>query len=188
MGTAEQRARLFLTLFFLAASAGFAVYRKYSVADRLVSLDDVLRDEAGADFAALNGEERAKLVPQLAGSLKSREPRVRLLAARALGRLGREAAEAAPDLLALLGDTGLQSAVGAEAVTAYARIAPAPMPRLMAALKKGDPETRRNVACALGALGGGAAEAGPLLAELAKAGDPELRRCARLSLEKIPLK
>ncbi len=156
------------------------------MAGRLVSLDEVLRDEAGADLRAMSAREKAKLVPRRAGALKSREPRVRLLAARALGNIGPEAGDAIPDLLGLLGDTGLESAVGAEAAAAYARIAPAPMPRLMAALKEGDPETRRNVACALGGLGQNAGEAVPLLLELTRDRDPELQRCARLSLEKIP--
>jgi len=188
MTTPEQRARIFITIFFLAAAAGFAVYRKYSVADRLVSLDDVLRDEAGADLRALNETQRAKLVPQLVGSLKSREPRTRLLAVRALGKLGPAAGAAIPELLPMMADTGLESAVGAETVIAYARIAPDPMPLLLAVLKDGDMEARRNVACGLAGLGPVAAPAAPLLTELANAEDPDLRRCARLALEKIPRK
>lgn len=182
MGTAEQRARMFVAVFFLAATAAFFVYRKVSVADRLVSVDELLREEAGEDLKGLSAEARAKLVPQLIASLKSREPEVRFHAARALGRIGPAASEAASELSMTFNDAGMNAAVGVTAAEAFARVSPDPMPRLMAALKDKDLDTRRNVACALANLGPRAGAAVPLLKELAKDKDPELRQCALRAL------
>lgn len=185
MGTAEQRARIFVAVFFLAAIAVLAIYRRISVADRLVSVDEVLREEAGGDLKGLSGPARARLVPELVSSLKSREPEIRFHAARALGRLGPAAGEAAPALLELLNDTGMNSNVGVAAAEAFARVSPDPVPRLVAALKDKDLNARRNAACALAVLGPRAAAAVPLLTELAKDGDRELRQCALRSLGAI---
>lgn len=185
MGTAEERARMFVAVFFLAATAAFFIYRKVSVADRLVSVDEVLRKEAGEDLKGLSERAKAKLVSRLIASLQSREPEVRFHAARALGRLGPAAGEAAPALLMMLNDTGMNAAVGVTAAEAFARISPDPVPRLMAALKDKDLDTRRNVACALANLGPRAGAAVPLLRELAKDNDPELRQCALRALGAI---
>ena len=185
METAEQRARMFMGIFFLVATAGFVIYRRVSVSDRLVSMDEILREEAGEDLKALSEPAKAKLVPALIQSLKSKEPNVRWHAARALGKLGPAADAAIPALLMMLNDTGLNSTVGVSAAAAFARIAPDPFPRLMAALKDKDMETRRNVACALADLGPGAKAAVPLLLELAKDEDPELRQCSVRALGKL---
>ncbi|MCX5792627.1 MAG: HEAT repeat domain-containing protein [Elusimicrobia bacterium] len=185
METAEQRARMFVAIFFLAATAAFLIYRRVSVADRLVSMDEILREEAGDDLKALSEPAKAKLIPQLISSLKSREPAVRFHAARTLGMLGPAAGAAIPVLLMMLNDTGMNSTVGVTAADAFARIAPDPVPRLMAALKDKDLETRRNVACALADLGPRAGAAVPLLTELTKDADPELRQCSRRALGAI---
>ncbi len=179
---------MFVSIFFLVATAGFVIYRRGSVADRLVSMDEILRSEAGYDLNALSEPAKAKLVPQLIGSLKSREPAVRFHAARALGKLGPAAGAAIPALLTMLNDTGMNSTVGVTAAAAFARIAPDPVPRLMAALKDRDLETRRNVACALAYLGPRASAAVPLLTELAKDEDPELRQCSLHALGTIAVK
>jgi len=176
---------MFVAVFFLAATAAFFIYRKVSVADRLVSVDEVLRKEAGEDLKGLSERAKAKLVSRLIASLQSREPEVRFHAARALGRLGPAAGEAAPALLMMLNDTGMNAAVGVTAAEAFARISPDPVPRLMAALKDKDLDTRRNVACALANLGPRAGAAVPLLRELAKDNDPELRQCALRALGAI---
>jgi len=183
--TALMRARVFVFVVFLAATGGLIIYRRATVAERLVSMDEISREEAGSDLAKLSEAEKAELVPRLIGSLKSKEPTVRYLAVRALGNLGPAASAASPALLTMLNDTGMNSNVGAAAAEAFAHIDPAPVPRLVEALKDRDPETGCNVSRALGGLGPAAGEAVPLLRELAEDKDQELKLCAAQALEKI---
>ena len=185
MEKAEQNARTFVAIFFLAATAGFYIYNKVSVADRLVSLDELSREEAGREVKGLGDPARMKLVPPLIRSLKSKEPTTRYYAARALGRLGPAAREAAPALLAMLNDTGLNSNVGAAAAEAFGQIAPDPVAGLTLALKDGDAEAGSNAASALGNFGPAAREAVPLLIGAAKAGNPGLRQSSIRALGKI---
>lgn len=188
MDIAEQRARTFVGVFAVAATLGFFLYGKFTAADRLVSLDEGLREAALLEVRGMNAPERAKLAPALERALKDRDPRVRYRAAAALGALGPSAAAAGPALLQALGDEGLDSGVGVAAGEAYARVSPEPLPGLLAALKEGSPEARRNAACALAALGGDAGPAGPELRLAAAGPDPELRGCAARALAAAGLK
>ena len=185
MEKSMMRARMFVTVFSLVSVCGLYLYRRANVADRLVSMDEILREEAGGDLLELSGPARSKLVPSLIRSLKSREPAVRCHAARALGKIGPAAKEAIPVLLEMLSDTGLNSNVGAAAADAFGLIEPQPVPYFMKALKGGDIEARCNAAGALGNLGPAAKEAVPPLIEAAEDPDPELRRCAIHALGKI---
>ncbi len=182
MDIAENRARLFVAVFAVATTFGFWVYRSNSVAARLVSLDENLRAEAADDLKGLRPAQKVKLVPDLVKALKSREPNVRYLAACALGELGPAGLSAAPALLGMLGDTGMDSNVGMAAGTAFARISPDPVPGLLVVLKDGDVEARRSAACAMANLGPAAPAAQALLQEAAKDADSGLKECARRSL------
>lgn len=188
MDIAENRARTFVGLFAVAATLGFFLYGKFSAADRLVSLDEGIREAALLEVPGLGAGGRARLAPALARALKDRDPRVRYRAAAALGALGPAAAGAAPDLLGLFGDDALDSGVGAAAAEAYVRIAADPLPGLAAALAAGSPEARRNAACAMALLGDRARSAGPALKAAAAAGDEVLAACAARALAAAGLK
>lgn len=188
MDIAEHRARTFVGVFFAVAALGIFLYGKFTAADRLVSLDEGEREAALSEVRGMSAPERVKLAPALGRALKNRDPRVRYRAAAALGVLGPSAAAAAPALLEALGDEGLDSGVGAAAGEAYARVAMEPLPGLLAALKEGSPEVRRNAACAMAVLGAGARRAGPELRAAAAEGDEVLGKCAARALAAAGLK
>lgn len=179
---AHGRARLFVAAFFVLAFAGYAVYRKTSVADRLVSMDDTLRAEAIADMAGMDDAGRRRLVPGLVRALGNREPGIRYRAAEALGFMGPSAADAVPSLKAKAGDTGLNSDVGAAAAAALVKISPDGGKHLAELLSGGDLEARRNAACALAGLPTPPAEAAAALENAASSDDAVLRDCALKAL------
>lgn len=188
MDIAENRARAFVGVFAVAATLGFFLYGKFSAADRLVSLDEGIREAALLEVPGMSAAGRAGLAPALARALKDRDPRVRYRAAAALGALGPSAAAAGPALLEALGDEGLDSGVGVAAGEAYAGVSPEPLPGLLAALKEGSPEARRNAACSLFFLGARARGAGPALRAAAADGDKALADCAARALAAAGLK
>jgi len=182
MDIAEHRARTFVGIFAVTATLGFFLYGKFSAADRLVSLDEGIREAALLEVPGMGAPERARLAGAVARALKDCDPRVRYRAAAALGALGPAAAGAAPDLLALIGDDALDSGVGAAAAAAYAGIAPDPLPGLLETLLAGSPEARRNAACAMASLGAGARGARHALKPAAAGGDKVLADCAARAL------
>jgi HEAT repeat protein len=117
MDKAIFRAKTFVAVFFLAATAALLLSRRVSVADRLVSLDEAVRLEAAGDLRGLDGKDRARLVKPLLLSLEGKEPSERRYAAEALGLLGPLAGEAVPALAAALkADDDILGAYSAEAL------------------------------------------------------------------------
>jgi HEAT repeat protein len=104
MDMAMRRAQIFVTVFFLAALSAFLIFRRVTIADRLVSLDETTRQEAIGDLRKLDDPAKSRLVRALLLSLVGKEPSERRYAAEALGRLGPLAWEAVPALTAALGN------------------------------------------------------------------------------------
>ena len=122
-------------------------------------------------------------VASLVHSLKGRDKAARSSAARALGKLGPQAVAAVPDLLEALNDQ--DPTVYAEVASALGRIGPAAVPGLVSALRSAERAKQLSGAWALGRIGPDAADAIPVLSELAKDHDKELRQVALSALKKI---
>ena len=149
-----------------------------SAPDRCVALllPGVTNDDEALRHAALNAllssrPVRAAAVPKLVALLKDNNPAVRERAARAIGRLGPEAASALPALLA-----ATRAAGGAPAFAdALAHTGPAALPALLDTLQKGKPD---ESAWILKALRGFGAPAVPVLSEALKHPSPAVRAAA----------
>ena len=122
-------------------------------------------------------------VPSLVHALKGRDKAARSSAARALGRLGPQAVQAVPDLLEALDDQ--DPTVYAEVAWALGHIGPAAVPGLVRALGSAERARKLSGAWALGRIGPGASGAIPILSELAKDPDKQLRQVALSALKKI---
>lgn len=146
--------------------------------DRCVALllPGVTDDNESTRHAALNAllgtwAVRAAAVPKLVTLLKDGKPEVRERAARALGRMGSDAASALPALLA-----ATRAAGGAQAFAdALAQIGPQALPALLDALQKGKPE---ESAWILRALRGFGPPAIPVLNEALKHPSAAVRAAA----------
>lgn len=118
---------------------------------------------------------RKPAVAPLAALLKDGNPAVRQRAAHALGRLGPDAAEALPALLA-----ATRAADGDPIfANALAQIGPAALPSLLAALKESD---GANSAWVLRAMRGFGAPAVPVLIEALQQPNPAIRASAAATL------
>lgn len=150
--------------------------------DRCVALllPGVTSDNDALRHAALNSllgsrPVRAAALPKLIALLKDNNPTVRERAARAIGRLGPDAASALPALLA-----ATRAAGGAPVYAdALAHVGPAALPALLDALQKGKPE---ESAWILKALRGFGAPAVPVLSEALKHDKPAVRAAAASTL------
>jgi HEAT repeat protein len=129
----------------------------------------------------LTPEEQVKR--SLAG-LKSKDPKERAAAAKALGRAGPQAEGALPDLAEALGD--LDGTVRRHAFAALMKIGKGPdaaVEGLLKALRSKDREIRRDAAGKLGVLGPRAGKAAPALGALLA--DPETRPQALGALVRV---
>jgi uncharacterized protein (TIGR03067 family) len=124
--------------------------------------------QTAATTVLQTGAFDADVVPALIGALDDKQPAVRRLAARALGRVGPPAKEAVPALCGSLKDA--EAPVRQAAVAALVRLGPAAqaaVPALILALKDADPEVRGLAGTALKSVGPPAKEALPdLIADL----------------------
>jgi HEAT repeat protein len=121
----------------------------------------------------------APAVPALAVALKNRQ----VSAARALGKIGDQAAAALPELLAAL--RGPDKALRVEAHDALVRLGASAVPALAEALKSADLRTWHSISLALGKIGPPAAAASPALVEGLKHADSNIRILAAGALTKI---
>ncbi|QDY79009.1 PBS lyase [Streptomyces qinzhouensis] len=159
-----------------------------AVRERLgaLPLDDRLYDGAGSLLWAVKSLRAAEALPEvlrlLRGAPEYRREWVVELVLRALAAFGPAAAEAVPELRALLRrgvrrDT-LSPAFGVKAAAALWAVegdAEAVLPMLCAALASADQGARRVAAEAVGAMGPAGAGAAPTLAPLLTAADPWTR-------------
>ena len=122
-------------------------------------------------------------VPALSRALKDRDKLLRSSAARALGKLGPQAVTAVPDLLEALTDQ--DPTVYAEVAWALGQIGSAAVPGLVTALRSTERAKRLSGAWAVGRIGPEATEAMPVLNELAKNADRELRQVALAAIKQI---
>ncbi len=131
---------------------------------------------------ALNGIGKSAL-PFLLGSLKSHDSNVRSAAAKAIGRIGPEAAEAVPILVEMLKEK--DSSISGAAATALGGIGAPALPALIGALHDMRPMIREPAVKALRKMGPAAAEAKPELKKMLN--DPKrwTRRAAKDVLRKI---
>jgi len=97
------------------------------------------------------GSRSSAAVQALAEALADADPRVRFMAAAALGRIGPAAEAAVPDLLAALDD----GAAGNEAAESLVRIGKAAVPALLEMMKTGDEKVRAQAATTLTRIGAG---------------------------------
>ncbi|MFE0423575.1 HEAT repeat domain-containing protein [Streptomyces sp. NPDC058953] len=153
-----------------------------------VPLDDRLYDHAGSLLWALKALRATEAMPEvlrvLRGTPSYRREWVTELVLRALTAFGPKAADAAPDLRALLADAArgdvFPLAFGAKvAATLWAVEGSvgtgAVLPVLCAALTSADQGARRVAAEAVGTMGRAAADAAPTLVPLLSAADPWTR-------------
>lgn len=185
MKNGVKRAVRLIAVCFSALIFGAAVCSAATLAERLVSTEESVRDSSDSELGGLGDTAKAKLVPALTRSLKSKDPSVRYYAARAIGEIGPAARSAIPVLIKMMNDTGLDSNVGMAATDAFGRIGPEAIPYLMKALKDRDVETRSNAASALGDFGPAAKDAVPLLIEAAKDKNLGLRQSSTRALGRI---
>ena len=129
------------------------------------------------------GKLGTEALPALVQALKDRDKLQRSSAARALGKLGPQAVSAVPDLLEALDDQ--DPTVYAEVAWALDQIGPDAIPGLLAALRSTERARRLTGAWTLGRIGPDAVDAVPLLNELVKDQDEELRQVASAALKKI---
>jgi HEAT repeat protein len=146
--------------------------------------DQVLAGVSLWTLARLHPEDRKLLVEAtnaLAEELKSKDPLVRKMAARALGDL-----KPAPEILRPAMERVLQGAddtVIYEALDALAGMGPAAVPRLTAALKH--EKFRPYVVYMLGQIGAASKPAVPELAKLLNDENPDVRHETAIALAKI---
>lgn len=132
----------------------------------------------------LNESQRLSAMPTIRSPLKDMDPRVRAAAAHALGRFGTAAADAAPDLMAMLQDK--ENSVVLSALVALSRVVPTDgtvMQELIRGL--GQPELREDVVEALAEMGPAAASAVPNLRQLIPQADERLLSEILLALGRI---
>jgi HEAT repeat protein len=142
----------------------------------IAALKDEKADVNQAASGALARLGEPALEP-LVAALEDEDGRARAAAARALGLLGD--VRAIGSLLAALGDEEAH----VEASAALARLGEPAVEPLIAALKGGDPITRRSATIALG-LGGDRRAIEPLTAAL-KDDDRQVRQDARAFLDRL---
>ncbi|HEY9371577.1 PBS lyase, partial [Streptomyces sp.] len=158
-----------------------------------IELDERLFDRAGPLLYGLTALRAAEAVPEvlrvLRGAPDDRREWVAESALRALTAFGPAAADAIPDLRALLRSVGVGSGFSASlaartagALWAVEGDAGAVLPVLCAALSEADSGGRRSAATALGALGPAGEKAAPALRELLGAAEPWTRVDAAIAL------
>lgn len=161
-----------------------------------IDLDEKLYDRAGPLLYGLTALRAAEAVPEvlrvLRGAPDYRKEWVAESALRALTAFGPAAAEAIPELRALLRCFGVGSGFSASlaaraagALWAVEGDAGAVLPVLRAALCEGDPGGRRSAAAVLGALGPAGGEAAPALDELLGESEPWTRVDTAIALWRV---
>ncbi|WP_406303047.1 PBS lyase [Streptomyces sp. NBC_00885] len=161
-----------------------------------IELDERLFDRAGPLLYGLTALRAAEAVPEvlrvLRGAPDDRREWVAESALRALTAFGPAAADAIPDLRALLRSVGVGSGFSASlaartagALWAVEGDAGAVLPVLCAALSEADSGGRRSAATALGALGPAGEKAAPALRELLGAAEPWTRVDAAIALWRV---
>lgn len=150
-----------------------------------------VREAAALALGDLAGEARGVL-NALAVALKDKHPGTVKAAAQSLRRMGKDARDAQPELLALLADKGADPEARADAAGCLGQIRPdlsqaLPVLREALADEKADARVRRAVADTLGRLGKEAADATPALASalVAKDSSPELRLAAVSAIDQM---
>ncbi len=119
-------------------------------------------------------------VPALTAKLKGGKAPARAGAALALGKIGKDAASAAPGLVALLADS--DPLARSEAAMALARVAPGAASGIAGLLSDTNYAVRHKAAKALGICGGAAASAIPALEKVLKDKHREVKRAAALAM------
>ena len=142
----------------------------------LTNATSTIRIAAIRALAQLDDEEIIAAVPLIAERLRDEDPKVRIVAARTLGRLGELAREAVTDIGQALNDGqyavtvidgGVQfQSVAMSAAAALADLGPnalAALKDLLRALKSNDARLRAAAAKAIGYMGGAASQANSAL-------------------------
>ncbi|MGW1491657.1 PBS lyase [Streptomyces sp. NPDC002402] len=161
-----------------------------------IELDERLFDRAGPLLYGLTALRAAEAAPEvlrvLRGAPDYRREWVAESALRALTAFGPAAADAIPDLRALLRSVGVGSGFSASlaartagALWAVEGDAGAVLPVLCAALSEADSGGRRSAATALGALGPAGEKAAPALRELLGSAEPWTRVDAAIALWRV---
>ena len=148
----------------------------------------VVRSSTGAAAIEVDGMEPVTrdLLPKLVNALSDTNPRMRGLAAQALGRLGAEARTSLPQLAGAVSDSSAY--VRKLAVSALGNIGPEvkrAVPELTKALGDIDPYIRCGAAEILGETGAEAGSAVPGLISMLGDRDPSVRHCSIVALGRI---
>ena len=164
----------------------------------LTNATSTIRIAAIRALAQLDDEEITAAVPLIAERLRDEDPKVRIVAARTLGRLDELAREAVTDIGQALNDGqyavtvidgGVQfQSVAMSAAAALADLgpnAPAALKDLLHALKSNDARLRAAAAKAIGYMGGAASQANSALAAALLDPSAETRFEAALALGQI---
>ena len=164
----------------------------------LTNSTSTIRIAAIRALAQLDDEEIIAAVPLIAERLRDEDPKVRIVAARVLGRLGELAREAVTDIGQALNDGqyavtvidgGVQfQSVAMSAAAALADLgpnAPAALKDLLHALKSNDARLRAAAAKAIGYMGGAASQANSALVSALSDPSAETRFEAALALGQI---
>ena len=164
----------------------------------LTNATSTIRIAAIRALAQLDDEEITAAVPLIAERLRDEDPKVRIVAARTLGRLGELAREAVTDIGQALNDGqyavtvidgGVQfQSVAMSAAAALADLgpnAPAALKDLLRALKSNDARLRAAAAKAIGYMGGAASQANSALVSALSDPSAETRFEAALALGQI---
>ncbi|HEY6012080.1 MAG TPA: HEAT repeat domain-containing protein, partial [Nitrospirota bacterium] len=151
--------------------------------ERLTSPDERTQRSAFNDLDALDDAAKKEYLSVLKNLLYNKKSDTRVHAAMSLGRMGRAAKEAVPDLAHVLGedDDDLRLA----SIGALGRMGADAVPSLVAVLNHPTPEVRHAAADALGNIGPEAAEAASALALHLGDQDRDTAQRAALALGKI---
>ena len=149
----------------------------------IIAAMDRQNDEACAPVLAANGKA---IVPLLRGSLQAGEPHVAMNGViLALGMIGPDAAEAAPDLMAELEDPHGSPSTAAWALGVIGAVTPEAVPALIQATQEDAPCDRGVAIEALGEIGPAAEAAIPRLLEIMGLPAETVRKPAVVALGRI---
>ena len=177
-GTVVMLAAIF-ALAFLTHCAGM----RGPLRERLISSDERTQQSAFKELDALDSVAKKDYLATLKNLLYNRNPDTRVRAAASLGRMGRAAMEAVPDLAHVLSedDDDLRLA----SIGALGRMGADAVPYLLTVLNHPSPEVRRAASDALGSIGPEAKEATQALSLLLGDQDREMAQRAAFALGKI---
>ena len=149
-------------------------------------------DLGGGGQEALHQDYRSALalaaigkpaVEGLRSLLKEKKVSVRAESAMALGRIGKDAEAAIPDLVGLLGDKNER--IGREAAQALGRIGMAATDALLSAAALKDPSVRANAVTGLGYLPGASNKVLEVVLKCAHDDAPDVRSQAVIALARL---